>query len=94
MAAALFAALLATTIVQSGARGRPGMPNKEEKLRRAAEMGEIDNVRELVVEEKVNVDAVPMFGETALHWSSAGGHHPVVELLIDNGANVSAHNPT
>ena len=49
LSAQMRAFLLGTVaIVATGnPRGRPGMPNKEEKLRRAAEMGEMDNVRNL-----------------------------------------------
>ena len=82
--------LLAAFVSVTAGRGRPGMPNKEEKLRRAAEMGELDDVRNLILKEKVNINAVPMFGETPLHWTSASGHQEVADFLIDNGADVRA----
>ena len=68
--------------------GRTGVPDGPEKLRRSAEMGELENVKKLILKEKVDVNSAPMFGETPLHWSSQSGHLEVVEELINLGGNV------
>ena len=35
---------------------------------------------------------VLQFQDTALHYASTGGHLPVVQALLDGGANVKAQN--
>ena len=71
------------------AQGRAGVPDGPERLRRSAEMGQLENVKKLILKEKVDVNSAPMFGETPLHWSSQSGHLEVVEELISLGGDVS-----
>ena len=82
----LVALLLA---VMPAGQGRAGVPDGPERLRRSAEMGELENVKKLILKEKVDVNSAPMFGETPLHWSSQSGHLEVVEELISLGGDVS-----
>jgi hypothetical protein len=83
--ALLFALLLAVAPL---VHGRTGIPDGPEQLRRAAEMGELEKVKKLILKEKVDVNSAPMFGETPLHWSSQSGHLEVVEELISLGGDV------
>ena len=83
----LLVALLLT--VAPLAHARAGVPDGPERLRRSAEMGELENVKKLVLKEKIDVNSAPMFGETPLHWSSQSGHLEVVEELISLGGDVS-----
>ena len=82
--------LLAALHAARGMKGRAGVPDGPEQLRRSAEMGELEKVRKLVLKDKVDPNSAPMFGETPLHWSSQSGHLPVVEELISLGADVRA----
>eukprot|EP01044_Picomonas_judraskeda_P013885 COSAG03_NODE_2150_length_3074_cov_1.504874_3_plen_222_part_00 len=70
------------------AHARAGVADGPERLRRSAEMGELENVKKLILKEKVDVNSAPMFGETPLHWSSQSGHLEVVEELISLGGDV------
>ena len=87
-AAALLLAVLGLAPHSAAMRGAAGVPTDPERLRRAAEMGDLETVKRLVLKEKVDPNAAPMFGETPLHWSSQSGHLPVVEELIGLGADV------
>ena len=66
---------------------RPDMPNKEEKLRAGAESGDLSAVRRLILNDKVNIDSTPMFGETPLSWACSRAHLDVINFLLENGAN-------
>ena len=60
------------------------------KLRKAAEAGDIEWVKQLL-HAGADVNSADVFGQTALHLAALHGHKNVVQLLIDKGANV---NPT
>ena len=57
------------------------------KLRRAAELGDVERLRELVA-DGVNVNSGDDLGETALHGAAGYGHADAVELLLEQGASV------
>ena len=57
------------------------------KLRRAAELGDVERLRELVA-DGVNVDSDDDLGNTALHRAAGYGHADAVELLLEQGASV------
>ena len=65
------------------------------KLLKAAVVGNVDHVRELLRDgANVNVDGdtaefAAISKKTALHWSVKRGHWDVVRLLLDRGASVS-----
>jgi len=54
-----------------------------------AGMGREQLVQEAIV-SGVNIDAFGSTGQTALHYASYYGHVPIVELLLQNGAEVNA----
>jgi ankyrin repeat protein len=60
------------------------------RLRDAAEAGKLDKViREL--ENGTPIDCTSYAsGKSALHIASANGHHEVVKVLLERGANVEA----
>lgn len=69
-------------------------PNVDEQLHMAAQEGDIEEVRHLL-HLGADVNAFDEIGRTALHYAAAGEHLRVVELLLDNGAQVNArHEPT
>ena len=84
----LLAAAAAVLPSALGMHGRAGIPDGAERLRRAAEMGQTDEVKRLVLKDKVEVDSTPMFGEAPLHWASQSGHLGTVEELINLGGDV------
>lgn len=70
-------------------------------LHRASLVGDLKAVRSLIaagarvndrVEDGFSEDASVLQGDTALHLAAAGGFTPVVEALLDAGADVNAAN--
>ena len=57
------------------------------ELRRAAEQGDVERLRELVA-DGVNVNSGDDLGETALHGAAGYGHADAVEFLLEQGASV------
>jgi ankyrin repeat protein len=79
--------LLAALILATGCTGEQKPDNA---FALAAKHGEIAKVRKLL-EEGVNVDAVDSrFHATALMWAAHEGHADIVQLLLDNGADIDA----
>ncbi|NOZ19742.1 MAG: ankyrin repeat domain-containing protein [Planctomycetes bacterium] len=68
----------------------PGCGGKAGKLRKAAKVGDVERVKQLL-DAGADINATDMFSQTALHLAALHGHKDVVQLLIDRGANV---NPT
>ena len=67
------------------------MVSKQEEMIDAADQGRIEDVKSLLNDESVDInekDRSP--GSTALHWASYKGHRDVVELLLENGADIEA----
>lgn len=65
---------------------------EEEKFLNAAEKGDIEEIKTLLENEKLNVNTKDRYNNTALIFSSAFGHGDIVELLIENGANLESKN--
>ena len=61
-----------------------------EKLHRAAADGDVESVRELV-KEIAALDAFDDIGYTPLHYAVKHEQFEIVELLLDAGANINAH---
>ncbi len=57
----------------------------------AARYGDIITVRDFV-EQKIPIDAVDEYGESALMKACRHGHEDIVYLLIENGADVNKIN--
>jgi len=58
----------------------------------AAERGDLDQLRRLIVEDPAGVDARTVRGSTPLHFACVGGNLPTVEYLVSSGADVNATN--
>ena len=65
----------------------------EEKLRRAAEYGDIDTVRELLKDGSINEDSYDSSGWVALHNACYFNHRDIAELLLDHGASIERRTP-
>lgn len=66
------------------------IPNlSETALHYAAREGCLDTIRFLIVEEKVNINAIDKnaFKRTALHHAAGEGHLGIVRFLLEKGAN-------
>jgi len=77
--AALFASLFAAETVGG----------KDTRLAMAAQQGDKDAIA-VLLKEKVDVNAAPGDGTTALHWSAYRGDVDVVKMLLKAGADLKA----
>jgi hypothetical protein len=60
-------------------------------LMKASQSGELRAVKELIGEERQNLDETSPTGVTALMYAASAGHTEIVELLLNCGADVKAH---
>ena len=60
------------------------------KLMEAAESGALDDVRAAIDAQPDLIHARDDEGATLLHYAAFGGHRPVVELLVERGADINA----
>lgn len=63
---------------------------QREQLHRAAEQGDMAIVSELLA-RKYPVNRFDDLGYTPLHYAVKEGHLPIMDLLLEAGANVNAH---
>lgn len=63
----------------------------DERLRRAAEQGDLEGVEAALAEGADLASADSTFGNTALHLAARRGHFDVVRLLLAKGADPLAH---
>ena len=61
----------------------------EEMLLKASEEGDFEEVKRLIVSQKVNVNTVGECKSTPLINSAKKGHLEVVQFLVEFGANVN-----
>src|SRR5258707_14615652 len=61
-----------------------------ERLMEAAERGGLDDVRAAIDAEPDLITARDDEGATLLHYAAFGGHRPMVELLVERGAEINA----
>ncbi len=64
----------------------------EKELFRAVKSGDGDKVRELVRANPELVHIRDREASTPLHWAAWKGHAAIVEILLDAGADIQAHN--
>ena len=62
----------------------------ETKLHAACKKGDFERVKELVENEKMDVNAKNKFGETPLHFAAFEGALDVVKYLVAHGAQINA----
>ena len=78
------------TLLQAGADPNTTLPGGETALMTAARVGTLASVKALLA-RGANVDTKDeKHGQTALMWAAAEGHAPVVEMLIEVGADFKA----
>jgi ankyrin repeat protein len=61
-----------------------------ERLMAAAERGALDDVRAAIDAQPELIKARDDDGATLLHYAAFGGHRPLVELLVERGADINA----
>ena len=61
-----------------------------QEINRAAEIGDITKVKELLKNDPESVNAKNKYGLTPLHYAALYGNKNVVELLIFNGADIQS----
>lgn len=60
-----------------------------EEMLQAAQRGDVAKVRQLLASDTTLVNAKGAHNKTPLHWAAFNGHKPMVELLIDHGADLT-----
>jgi ankyrin repeat protein len=69
-----------------------GVTDSEKLIIKAAKVGDVTKVQELLHADSALVTAKDRDGSTPLHCASWKGHTEVVRVLIDAGADVQARN--
>ncbi|MDF1826922.1 MAG: ankyrin repeat domain-containing protein [Legionellaceae bacterium] len=62
---------------------------KPHAIHRAAKLGQLRLVKKLLEDEPLLVHTIDAFNQTPLVWAAAKGHHDIVKLLIDHGADIN-----
>ena len=84
-----FAQLLLFGVTFCGAKDQT---QKTSELFHAVSSGDVQKVRRLIVEEKINVDSTNEYGETSLHLSAISNkkvNGKILALLLEQGAAVN-----
>jgi len=61
-------------------------------IHEAAKRGYEDQIAEVLLTNKQEVNKKDSLGNTPLHWTASGGHFEACELLIKNGADINVVN--
>ena len=62
------------------------------ELFKVAKLGDVARMRVLLAENPKLVHERDKEGSTPLHWAAWKGHANVVDLLLESGADIQAHN--
>ena len=77
-------------LLKAGADPNTTLPGGETALMTAARVGTLASVRALIARGAMVDSKDEKHGQTALMWAAAEGHTPVVEMLIEVGADFTA----
>ena len=69
---------------------RYGEPVDAANLHHSARDGDAERARQLIAEKPERVKQVDVIGCTALHWAVEHNHLPLVQLLVEKGAQIDA----
>jgi hypothetical protein len=61
-----------------------------EKFIEAVQKGDIESARAALSKNASFINERDDLGATALHYATFGGHHAIVQLLLDSGADINA----
>jgi len=78
------------TLLQAGADPNTTLPGGETALMTAARVGTLASVKALLARGATVDHKDDKHGQTALMWAAAEGHAPVVQMLIEVGADFKA----
>jgi len=67
-----------------------GRGASKDALSDAVRAGNVELIKAILQKDRSQIDARDSFGSTALHAAVEKGNRRIVELLIQNGANVNA----
>jgi ankyrin repeat protein len=68
------------------------MPNPSKEIIKAAKSGDVLRIKELLATDAELINARDKDGSTPLHCATWKGQQEVVALLLEQGADVNAHN--
>ena len=77
-------------LLKGGADPNTTLPGRETALMTAARVGKLASVKALIARGAAIDAKDEKHGQTALMWAAAEGHAPVVEMLIEMGADYKA----
>ena len=77
-------------LLKAGADPNTTLPGRETALMTAARVGKLASVKALIARGAAIDAKDEKHGQTALMWAAAEGHAPVVEMLIEMGADYKA----
>ena len=66
--------------------------NSDEMLHNAVMVGNVELTRQVLINEKVDINSFSHQGWTALHFACRQGNTKMIKLLLDNGANTKLLN--
>ncbi len=67
-------------------------PTGIDQLLNYVQIGDLAEVKKLLAQQAVDVNATDSVGDTALHQAAGKGKRDIVRFLVEKGANVNAKN--
>ncbi|CAG8791792.1 14176_t:CDS:2, partial [Racocetra persica] len=63
---------------------------EDKKSGEAIEKNDVESIRKLIEERKLGTNTCDEYGNTALHYASQNGYLEIIDILLENGAEVNS----